>query len=251
MKVTFGSGRHVWWMCDKGHEWQAKVHHRSQGVGCPYCAGQRATKDNCLEVMNPALAQEWHPVKNAPLTPHDIMVGSNKKIWWKCTKGHEWKTTVSHRSSGQGCPYCAGRKVCEDNCLQTVRPKIANEWHPTRNAPLTPRDVTCGSEKKVWWRCARGHEWNTSVLHRRAQGCPYCSGRRCSEENSLAVLNAYLAGLWDVSKNGWRSPKDVGPYSERKIWWKCSKGHEWREPVIDLSRRGGCPECLLRVSNRK
>ncbi len=33
---------------------------------------------------------------------------SNKKVWWKCDLGHEWRTAITHRTSrGQGCPECA------------------------------------------------------------------------------------------------------------------------------------------------
>ena len=37
--VTPGSGRNVWWQCKRGHEWETRIAHRSQGTGCPYCAG--------------------------------------------------------------------------------------------------------------------------------------------------------------------------------------------------------------------
>ncbi len=33
---------------------------------------------------------------------------SNKKVWWKCDLGHEWRTAFTHRTRrGQGCPECA------------------------------------------------------------------------------------------------------------------------------------------------
>ena len=31
--------------------------------------------------------------KNGEVTPSDIAIGSQKKVWWKCEKGHEWQTT--------------------------------------------------------------------------------------------------------------------------------------------------------------
>ena len=39
-------------------------------------------------------------------------------------------------------------------------PELVKEWHPTKNGDLTPRDVTHGSKKKVWWLCQNIHEWN-------------------------------------------------------------------------------------------
>lgn len=36
-QVTPGSGKKVWWLCERGHEWEARVTDRSNGTGCPYC----------------------------------------------------------------------------------------------------------------------------------------------------------------------------------------------------------------------
>jgi hypothetical protein len=129
---------------------------------------------------NPELAKEWHPTKNGSLTPADLTPGSNKRVWWICTKGHEWKATISISNRGRGCPYCAGRAVCDDNCLQSFNLSGAVEWHPAKNGRLTPRDVTSGSSKRVWWRCRKGHDWE-AYIHSRSKGygrCPYRSGRR-------------------------------------------------------------------------
>ena len=40
---------------------------------------------------NSELAKEWHPTKNGSLTPADLTLGSNKRVWWICSKGHEWQ----------------------------------------------------------------------------------------------------------------------------------------------------------------
>ncbi|HQO14583.1 MAG TPA: zinc-ribbon domain-containing protein [Smithellaceae bacterium] len=173
--VTPGSNKKVWWQCLRGHEWNTTVGNRNNGQGCPYCANQKVNHENCLLTVNPLLAMQWHPAKNGDLTPGDLTPYSNKKVWWQCAHGHEWNTTVSNRSNGQGCPYCVNQKVNKENCLQTVNPALAAEWHPTKNGDLTPGDVTPGSNKKVWWQCARGHEWSTTVNNRsNKHGCPHC-----------------------------------------------------------------------------
>jgi predicted pyridoxine 5'-phosphate oxidase superfamily flavin-nucleotide-binding protein len=177
--VTAGSGKKVWWQCAKGHEWPALVNGRSQGRGCPYCSGKKVNDENCLQALNPSLAKEWHPTKNDSLTPRDVTVGSEKKVWWQCAKGHEWPALVSSRSKGSFCPYCSGSEATDENCLQALNPSLAKEWHPTKSDRLTPRDVTVGSEKKVWWQCAKGHEWPATVNNRsKGHGCPYCYRQR-------------------------------------------------------------------------
>lgn len=65
------------------------------------------------------------------------------------------------------------------NDLATVNPTLAEEWNYEKNGTLTPDQVTAGSEKKVWWKCEFGHEWEAIVLSRnRGNGCPICAGRK-------------------------------------------------------------------------
>ncbi|MED3562272.1 zinc-ribbon domain-containing protein [Bacillus xiapuensis] len=123
----------------------------------------------------PNLVLEWHP-KNEK-SPFQYSYGSEYKVWWICEKGHEWEDSALHRTgSNRGCPYCSGRKVCIDNCLQTIRPDISREWHPFKNGDSTPFDVTCGSDKKIWWICRFGHEFYSSIVNRTTggNGCSIC-----------------------------------------------------------------------------
>ena len=53
--------------------------------------------NNSLAEVHPELITEWSE-KNLPLTPDDITFGSNKKVWWKGTCGHEWQTSVKARN---------------------------------------------------------------------------------------------------------------------------------------------------------
>lgn len=71
------------------------------------------------------------------------------------------------------CSEC-GNVVCPCQSLQARKPTLALEWHETKNDPLLPTDVTVYSSKRVWWRCALGHEWD-ALIHARTQertGCP-------------------------------------------------------------------------------
>jgi len=199
--VTTGSGKKVWWQCEKGHEWEATVDKRSHGRGCPYCAGKRASIENCLKTISPDLSKQWHPNKNGSLTPDGITMGSRKKVWWACEKGHEWESLISNRLKGQGCPYCSGRYADGDNSLQILNPELAREWHPIKNGALIPSDVKSFSNAKVWWVCNRGHEWKSAVAKRSdGQRCPYCSGQRVCIDNCLQTLNSDLAKQWHPTK---------------------------------------------------
>lgn len=145
-----------------------------------------------LSIISPQLAAQWHPAKNGGLTTDQVSAGSHKKVWWKCPEGsdHEWNTSPSKRTkSSQGCPFCAGHKVSVTNSLASLDPKLAQEWHPTKNENLTPDQVTRHSEKKVWWQCFNypEHEWDASPANRtKGKGCPFCAGQ--SITNSLANI---------------------------------------------------------------
>lgn len=179
-QVSLFSHRKVWWLCERGHAWAAVISNRSNGNGCPYCAGQWVIPgENDLATLYPDVAKEWHPTRNQDITPDQVMPKSMKKIWWRCENGHEWQDTLNHRTNGRGCPYCAGQKVLPgDNDLATLRPDIAKDWHPTKNNALSPDQVTIRSSKKVWWLCEKGHEWQATVYNRTlGYGCPCCYGR--------------------------------------------------------------------------
>ena len=207
------------------------------------------SKLSLLEV-NPALAREWHPSNNGSLSPSDVTPGSNKKVWWKCPIGddHEWPAMINRRNKGSGCPICSNQRVAVSNSLGTTNPRLAREWHPTRNGGLTPFDVLPSTKRKVWWECAANpsHEFSATLNNRtNGKGCPYCSNQRISEENSLGTVNPVLAEQWHPTKNGKLTPFDVAPSASRRVWWKCPKGddHEWRATVNHRATGTGCPKC--------
>ena len=242
--VTTGSGKKVWWKCEKGHEWEAIIGNRAKNRGCPYCAGKSVGDDNSLHILNPELSKQWHPTKNGELTPHDVTEYSNKKVWWKCKKGHEWEASIAKRTSGRGCPYCAGKNVCDDNSMYTLNPELSKQWHTIKNGELTPHDVTTGSSKKIWWQCEKGHEWEASIANRsKGVGCPYCSNQRVCVDNSLQSLNSELSKQWHPTKNGELTPNDVISGSGQKVWWQCEKGHEWKASIAKRTSGRGCPTC--------
>ena len=210
---------------------------------------------NDLETINPLLAKEWNYSKNGGLLPVDVKANSDEKVWWKCDKGHEWQATVGSRNSGgHKCPYCSGRYAIQgENDLQTLYPDLANEWDYEKNGGLTPIDVLPHSDKKVWWKCKKGHEWETQIKHRtRGSGCPYCAGRKVWKGfNDLQTVNPTLAIEWNHEKNNGLSPSDVTPGSHKKIWWKCKNGHEWISPVYLRSASAICPECAKQKRKKK
>ncbi len=249
------SNKKVWWKCSKGHEWQASVDNRNKGRGCPYCVGKKVLKGyNDLQTVNPELASEWNFEKNGNLKPEHFTANSHTKVWWECSQGHQWQANVTDRNRGNGCPYCAGQKVLKgQNDLQTVNPELASEWNYEKNNELTPKDVLPNSHIKVWWKCSKGHEWQATVHHRnKGNRCPYCSGKKVLEGyNDLQTINPILAKEWNYERNGNLNPKDFTANSGQKVWWICSKGHEWQAKISNRNNGNGCPICYQNKRKHK
>lgn len=188
-EVTEFSHKKVWWKCEKGHSWQARVGTitsvKEGFSGCPYCSGKYAiTGETDLATRFPEIAAQWCYELN-DFTPDQVTPGSEKKVWWKCEKGHTWEATIHSRAgrSKAGCPYCSGYRVWAGyNDLATTHPEIAAEWNFEKNGDLKPTQVKSGSRTdKVWWKCAEGHEWQTTVLARAKKNgtnCPVCFRNR-------------------------------------------------------------------------
>ena len=201
-------------------------------------------QENSLAVKFPDIAKEWSD-KNIGLTPQDVSYGSNKIVWWIGNCGHEWEAAVKARTTKEeGCPYCAGKRVLVGfNDLGTLHPELAEEWSE-KNTDLNIQDITAGSQKKVWWKGKCGHEWQASIKNRaNGSACPYCTSKAVKPGvNDLKSTRPDIAAEWS-DKNYPIQASDVMPNTNKKYWWKCKEGHEWKALVSSRTRGTKCPYC--------
>ena len=178
-QVTPFSAEKVWWLCKKGHSWEAAISGRSAGNECPICSGRKVLVGyNDLATVNPKLADEWDSGKNN-LLPTQVTARSNRVVWWKCKFGHSWQSSPDNRTRGHDCPVCSGHTVLPGfNDLESQNSTLVNEWDFEKNTIL-PSQVTAFSGEHVWWKCeAKGHSWKTAVATRSSgRNCPRCAGR--------------------------------------------------------------------------
>jgi hypothetical protein len=227
--VSQGSEKKVPWRCAEGHEWEATVKGRTRGDACPYCSGRRVLPGfNDLVTTDPDLASE------ALFDPTAVTRGANRKVPWRCMRGHEWEAVIADRARGNGCPYCSNRQIFPGfNDLATTHPVLASE------ALFDATKVSFGSSAKKIWRCAEGHEWAATTASRATGGgCPVCLGRRVLPGfNDLATTDPDLAteALFD--------PTTVTQGSGKKAPWRCVRGHEWEATIASRAKGVGCPFC--------
>lgn len=255
----------VWWKCSNGHNWKATIASRNKKLGCPYCAGQRLiVGQNDLETWaltnNKSLLQEWDYNKNVT-SPKEEMKTSNKKVWWRCSLGHEWQATIANRVHGTRCPLCYTGLVpkrkqisFKEWCMINDNEQLLSEWDIEKNGSLSPDDVSKATHTKVWWLCSQGHSWNAEVKSRLYNhGCPYCSK---TYKKALIGVNdlvtwckqnnkEYIIEEWDYDRNEDLKPEMFTHGSHKRINWKCVNGHTWNAVIKERTKFKGnqCPIC--------
>ena len=193
--------------------------------------------------------QEWDWEANADLDPSQLLCGSGKKVWWKCSLcGHRWATTISHRAiDGRCCPNCHhGRWLKNKESLAQAKPQAIKDWHPVKNGNLTPDAFAKGARYKAWWKCQEcGREWQQEI--KSYKGCVVCNKKHRLAENCLAKKFPEIAKEWHSTKNGSLTPDDVF-CTEKKVWWKCNKcGYEWQARIDNRVHNRGCPCCSNKI----
>ena len=255
----YQSNKRVWWKCSKcGKEWQSAICAKSHTTICKECTYKNNKRVYVIEGINdlktkfPELLKEWDYDKNI-LAPKQISPSSAKMIWWKCKKGHSWKSSpLSRTKHGKinECPYCSNQKLLSGfNDFGTLYPELLKEWDYEKNE-INPYTIIKGSHLKFFWKCKSGHSYLSSVGNRiRGNNCPYCAGQKVLEGyNDLATTNPELLEEWDYERNKIK-PTEISSGSGLKVWWKCKNGHSWESVIGNRTKNGkrGCPICSNRV----
>lgn len=189
--------------------------------------------------------------------PRNLLYSSKMEIHLICEKcGERYVSRIDHVISGTRCKKCSIKErerkkllqnVKKGNTLQVLFPNIASEWDYEKNKPITPDIVPPKSNKVYYWHCQKcGKSWTSTPNYRTKtlSNCPFCSGYYATESNCLANLFPNIASEWDYENNGELTPKNVKPNSNKIVWWKCKKGHTWKQKIINRTLYNSpCPVC--------
>jgi hypothetical protein len=148
----------------------------TKGTGCPYCSNHKVLVGfNDLASQRPDLLKEWDYIKNKK-KPEEVVYTSQLKYYWVCEKGHSYMSSIYNRGNRKtGCSVCLNKEVLVGyNDFESKYPELAKGWDYIRNS-VSPDMVAYGSDKKFWWICEHGHEWEAKVCNRvNGRGCPEC-----------------------------------------------------------------------------
>ena len=71
----------------------------------------------------------------------------------------------------------------KDFCIKEGKQYLVDEWDSEKNLPHTPENISYTSSVKVWWKCEKGHCWQTQLKSRSASRtrCPECFRQELAE----------------------------------------------------------------------
>lgn len=257
-EITAKCSKKAWWICELGHSYCSPVRQRiKQKTKCPICTGKQVLQGfNDLETLYPEVAVEWDYSKNK-LKPSEITKTSSKKVWWKCEKGHSWKTSVAHRTSSksncQKCYFEGKKNAKKEDSFGTKFPNLIKEWDYKKNN-VDPYKIFPSHQEKVWWKGSCGHSWEQTIKARRmyqSKPCPICAGR-----DVLVGFNDVSTTYPEISKE-WSEKNELTPIEvtkgyDQKVLWKCKKGHEWIASVASRTfYNSRCPQCVATTYSSK
>ncbi|MGG3608078.1 zinc-ribbon domain-containing protein [Priestia megaterium] len=220
------------WQCEQGHKWEATPASISRGSWCPLC--NRKT----IVDMN-KLAEKF---EGKCLS--DSYRGSETKLTWQCSYGHQWKSSPSNIQRGRWCPKCTEKKrndikdkKLEELCNIAIEREglcLANKYY----------DV----DTKLKWRCKNGHEWeSTPYSIKNGSWCP-----KCAVEQARLLKKGTIEQMHRLAElNEGKCLSQNYTNSRTKLRWKCKCGNEWKMTPNNVQQGSWCPVCKRKETSRK
>lgn len=178
----------------------------------------------------------------------DTYKNQHTKLRWRCAEGHEWDATfygVKHKKSW--CPQCNRGGKKPTHTLQHFE-DLANSLggECLADSYKSPKDY-------AMWRCAEGHEWETtfqSVKYNKSW-CPTCRSRRLkpSAHNPRKLLCDQVISipseLQEIAAGyGGSCLSDSYGGMKTKLTWQCADGHIWEAMPNNIKyHKAWCPTC--------
>lgn len=222
-----------WWKCDREeHSYPMKIRSRLKGSRCLVCSGLPVAGVNDLFSSFPKLHDWWDVEGNNGQPPNNIKLGERSVEYvWRCAEGHRafrMDARGARRSLEVGISLCEACRMLESargKSVVDLYPELTEYWSP-RNA-LGPEHYSYGTNKRVLWVCANGHEdWEASPTERKfgRRLCPCCPGSHklvvgC---NDLATTHPLIALRWDYERNA-KKPDEVKLGTNARFFFICDR----------------------------
>lgn len=193
------------------------------------------------------------------LSPKLIQKNSRCKYWFDCKKcGHEFDASPNNIINGSWCPYCANRKLCDNEACKICFEKsfASNEkskYWSDKNAKKT-RDVFLNARNKYFFKCdICNHIFDIrldSIFSQYESWCPYCVNKKLCDEKDCKLCSeksfaSHEKSKWWSDENK-KSPREVFKGSSNNYKFNCDKCTHFfmkKPSSISGNKKAWCPYC--------
>lgn len=214
--VSLNSNKKYFFNCECKHEIYKNLNNiKKDKLGCPYCDKKSiilCNDDNCIRCYEKSFAS--HPLSkywslNNPKTPRQVGKGTEVKYEFNCICGHTYKKELySITTGGNGCVFCAGQKLCDDDkCQKCFEKSFASSkdvgCFSDKNI-VKPREVFKNSNIKYIFTCKKCKKDYSSTLCHFTCGnrrCPYCVNK--TEAKLFDSLVVFYSSLKQQIRYDW------------------------------------------------
>jgi hypothetical protein len=268
--VSYGSAKKCWFACPNTeclHDFIADPNHVTalrKPTWCPYCC--QAPKKLCIEddckichersFASHPMSSLWYQEKNGDITPRNIFISSNKTFWLKCNEdrcNHLFEVCISNITCSEGgCPYCAHKRLCEDNTCEPCMGRSfashsrAKNWDHKKNGDIIPRKIFKKVHDSYWFLCENNHSFRDNLGHITDKKKPRWCGECLKNDDIKFRSEKYLAEAKEIANE--RDGEMISTVyidAMKPLDWKCNKcDHQWSACLSSIkSAESWCPNC--------
>lgn len=213
--------------CAAGHEWQSFAGSILGGIWRTACRFDEAGETAFERLQAAAAALGWRCLS-------DIWTGYKGRYEFECEKGHRFTRNaiaLLYRGEQARCEACEADEI-EARWLTT----IAARCGVLLNGPFR------GLLKRYRFRCAEGHEWETTgELISKGKWCPECGRVKSAQCNVLADGLGRLQAI--ARQHGGQCLAAEYTRSRDHYPFECAKGHRWKASGKMVVHGHWCPQC--------
>jgi hypothetical protein len=197
---------------------------------CDYCFLKSFAsfwKDAVESWSQQNISQPWQFSKN-----------SHVRCIFNCKKcPHEFDIDLHHIMSGQWCPFCSNKRLCEltecDICFAKSFASHPKSIFWSKKNPENPRQLFKNSSAYILFDCDCGHEFTSILSHiNNGSWCKFCcnppqalcDSQDCTKCFDKSFASHPKAQFWSAKNE--LKPRQVFKNSNRSFLFDCNCGHE-------------------------
>ena len=257
-KVTYGSNKKVWWICPKGHSYQATINHRSGGTNCPICNSGRQTS-----FAEQAIFYYMHQLFPDAINRYKEIFSNGMELDIYIPSMHiaiEYDGSFWHDNNRKNREKIKF-DICQKHHIRLIRIKeksedINNEFannvflfgEDLNISKLNEKIIQLFAELNIYFSgfCETSYKlrYINLDINLKKDEFKIREYMKGDVSNNFATLYPNLAKEWDYDKNGTLLPTQYKPMSDANVWWKCTEcGYERRTTIGKRVQGTGCPRC--------